>query len=99
MARQEMKVRWTKAALNQLNEAYDYIELDKPLAAARMVDLIEAAADRLGLFPQMGRPATRPKTRELAIPGTPFLLVYRVKNETVDILALYHGAQNWRKLP
>ena len=92
-----MKVRWTRAALNQLHEAYDYIQLDKPFAAARMVDLIEAAADRLRLFPQMGRPAARPKTRILAVPTTPFVLVYRVKNDTLEILALYHGTQNWRK--
>jgi addiction module RelE/StbE family toxin len=91
-----MKVRWTRAALNQLHEAYDYIQLDKPSAAARIVGLIEAAADRLRLFPQIGRPSARPKVRELAIAGTPFILVYRVKNDMLEILALYHGAQNWR---
>jgi toxin ParE1/3/4 len=93
-----MKLRWTKAALRQLNEAYEYIQLDKPSAAARVADLIEAAADRIRLFPQMGRPSTRPKTRELAIPDTPFLLVYRVRDEIVEVLALYHGAQNWKSL-
>jgi toxin ParE1/3/4 len=92
-----MKVRWTRAALNQLHEAYDYIQLDKPSAASRMVDLIDAAAGRLGLFPQMGRPSARPKTREFAIPATPFILVYRVKDDMLEILALYHGSQNWRK--
>ena len=92
-----MKVRWTRSALNQLHEAYDYIQLDKPSAAARMVDLIEAAVDRLRLFPQIGRPSTRPKTRVLAVAATPFILVYRVKNDLLEIVALYHGAQNWRK--
>ena len=92
-----MKARWTRAALKQLHEAYDYIQLDKPLAAARVVDLIEAAADRLRLFPQIGRASTRPKTRELAIPGTPFILVYRVRNDMLEILAIYHGAQDWQK--
>ncbi len=92
-----MKIRWTIAALNHLHEAYDYIQLDKPSAAARVVDLIEAAADRVRLFPQIGRPSTRPKTRELAIPGTPFILVYRLRNDVLEILALYHGAQYWQK--
>ena len=93
-----MKVKWTEAALQQLHEAYDYIQIDKPSAAARMADLIEGATDRLRLFPQIGRPSKRPKTHELAVPGTPFLLVYRVKTDGLEILAFYHGAQNWQKL-
>jgi addiction module RelE/StbE family toxin len=90
-----MKIRWTEDALNHLREAYDYIQLDKPSAAARMADLIEAAAQNLSLFPEMGRPSKRPRTRELLVPGTPFILVYRVSGDALQILALYHGAQNW----
>jgi toxin ParE1/3/4 len=92
-----MKVRWTEDALQHLHEAYDYIQLDKPSAAARMADLIETAAQQLGLFPEIGRPSKRARTREFAIPGTPFILVYRVENAVVEVLALYHGAQNWQK--
>ena len=92
-----MRVRWTEEALQHLREAYDYIQMDKPSAAARMADLIEAAASHLGLFPAMGRPSKWPGTRELAIAGTPFILVYRVKNNVLEILALYHGAQDWQK--
>jgi toxin ParE1/3/4 len=91
-----MKVLWTQEALNHLREAYDYIQLDKPSAAARMADLIEAAAENLGLFPEMGRPSKRPRTRELLIPGTPFILVYRPSADALQILALYHGAQDWQ---
>jgi addiction module RelE/StbE family toxin len=92
-----MKVRWTTEALQHLHEAYDYIQLDKPSAAARMAVLIETATQHLGLFPAMGRPSKRPATRELAIAGTPFILVYRVKNDVLEILALYHSAQNWQE--
>jgi toxin ParE1/3/4 len=91
-----MKVRWTEPALLHLHEAYDYIQLDKPSAAARMAERIEATAEHLRLFPQMGRPSKRPKTRELPVPGTPFVLVYRVSSDSLEILALYHGAQNWQ---
>lgn len=91
-----MKIRWTEPALQHLHEAYDYIQLDKPSAAAGVAGLIEAATERLRLFPQMGRPSRRPNTRELAVAGTPFVLVYRVRNDALEILALYHGAQNWQ---
>ena len=92
-----MKVKWTEEALQHLREAYDCIQLDKPSAATRMADLIEAAANYLGLFPAMGRPSKRPGTRELAVAGTPFILVYRVKNSVLEVLALYRGAQDWQK--
>jgi toxin ParE1/3/4 len=92
-----LKIRWTKAALRHLHEAYDYIQMDKPSAARRMADLIEGAADRLRLFPQIGRPSKRPKTHELAVSGTPFVLIYRVKNDSLEIVALYHGARDWQK--
>jgi addiction module RelE/StbE family toxin len=92
-----VKVRWTEDALEHLHEAYDYIHMDKPSAAARMADLIEAAATQLGFFPEMGRLSKRQKTRELAVPGSPFILVYRGQNAAVEILALYRGAQNWQR--
>ena len=92
-----MKVRWTEEALRHLHEAYDYIQMDKPSAAARMADLIEASAKQIGLFPEMGRPSKRPRIRELTMASTPFILVYRVGDASVEILALYHGAQNWQK--
>lgn len=91
-----MKLRWTTEALQHLREANDFIQLDKPSAAAHMADLIEAAVERLRLFPEMGRPSRRPGTRELPVTGTPFVVVYRVKRDALEILAVYHGAQNWQ---
>jgi toxin ParE1/3/4 len=61
-----------------------------------MVGLIKAASDQLALFPQIGRPSRRQKTREFAVPATPFILFYRVVGDKVEILALFHGAQNWK---
>ena len=96
MAEEEVKLVWTKPALNHLREAHDYIEIDSPGAAARLIDRIEIAINRLRMFPQMGRPSARPDTRELVIPQTPFIAVYLVRQETVFILAILHGARNWK---
>jgi toxin ParE1/3/4 len=35
-----------------------------------------------------------PATRELVVAGTPWVVVYRVKNR-VEILRVLHGAQSW----
>lgn len=34
-------------------------------------------------------------TRELIFHGLPYIVVYRVKNENVEVARIYHGAQDW----
>ena len=82
--------------MRQLAEAREYIEVENPRAAARLIEQIQASINRLRVFPLMGRPGFRPTTRELVISGTPYIVVYLVQGETVSILAVIHGATNWQ---
>ena len=34
-------------------------------------------------------------TRELVIPMTPFIMPYRVNEQSLEILRIYHAAQRW----
>ncbi|WP_018265676.1 type II toxin-antitoxin system RelE/ParE family toxin [Methylosinus sp. LW4] len=34
-------------------------------------------------------------TREFVVAGTPYLVPYRVQNEAIHILRVYHGARRW----
>ncbi len=90
-----MKLRWAQRAIRSLDEAYDYIALDNPRAAARIVQRLDTAAQQLVLFPMMGRQGMRPKTREWVVVGTPFILVYRVDRNHISIVALLHGSRDW----
>ncbi|HET8637651.1 MAG TPA: type II toxin-antitoxin system RelE/ParE family toxin [Acidobacteriaceae bacterium] len=92
-----MKIEWTVPALQHIREAREYIEIDNSAAAVRQVDRIEAAVNLLRAFPMMGRTGRRSGTRELPVPGTPYLLVYRVKQESVQVLAVLHGARDWQE--
>ena len=74
-----MQVRWLSRALRNLGEEADYIAQDDPAAAARMVALIEDAVAMLADHPGLGRPGRVPGTRELVVPGTPYLVPYRVR--------------------
>lgn len=91
-----MTIQWTQPALQHLREAREYIEIDSPAAAARQIDLIEAAVNHLRAFPMMGRTGRRAGTRELPVPGTPYIIVYRAKEASVQVLAVLHGARNWQ---
>ncbi|MDJ0852774.1 MAG: type II toxin-antitoxin system RelE/ParE family toxin [Myxococcota bacterium] len=73
----------------------DYIASDNPHAALGTIDRIESAALRLQEFPQSGREGSVTDTREMAIPGLPFLLIYRVREATVEVLRVLHGARQW----
>lgn len=43
--------------------------------------------------PQIGRAGRESRTREFPIPGTPYLLVYRIRDAALEIVAVLHGAQ------
>ena len=90
-----MRVRWLKRALKNLDDEAEYIARDNPQAAARIVERIATSVDRLVAHPASGRPGRVPGTRELVISGTPYVVPYRVRDETVQILRVFHAARKW----
>ncbi len=90
-----MRVRWLRRALRNLDEEADYIARDDPQAAAQVVDRIVTSVDLLATQPALGRPGRVPGTRELIIAGTPYIVPYRVRDDTVEILRVFHGARRW----
>jgi plasmid stabilization system protein ParE len=56
-----------------------------------------SAVERLEQFPQMGRPGRVARSRELVVTGTVFLAAYRMKGESVQILAVLHAKRKWPK--
>jgi toxin ParE1/3/4 len=36
-----------------------------------------------------------PDTRELVISNTPYIVPYRIVGQTIDIIAVIHGARRW----
>jgi toxin ParE1/3/4 len=78
---------WTEPALLDLNEVAEYIALDDPAAASKMVQTVFDRVGRLATYPNSGkRPAELPRTpyREVVVP--PCRIFYRVEEESVFIL-------------
>jgi toxin ParE1/3/4 len=90
-----MKIIWTAQALQGLLLVREHIEKDNKVAAARIANRLRVATKRLAAHPEMGRPGRVGSTRELIVPGTPYLLPYRVREGRVEILAVIHCAQEW----
>jgi toxin ParE1/3/4 len=91
-----MRIRWTLPAAGDLTQICDYIEKHGNGAAARRVALsIYDGVGLLAKFPRQGRPGRSPSTRELVLTGLPYLIVYRLGEDIVEILRILHGAQQW----
>lgn len=90
-----MQLRWLKRALKNLDDEAAYIARDDLPAAARMVERIASAVDQLASHPALGRPGRVPGTRELVISGTPYIVPYRIRGDTVEVLRVFHGARKW----
>ena len=90
-----MRIRWLRRALSNLDDNAEYIARDNPDAAARIVERIATSVERLTTHPASGRPGRVPGTRELVIAGTPYIVPYRVRGATVEILRVFHTARKW----
>ena len=90
-----MRVRWLRRALKNLDEEAEYIARDNPQAATRIVERIATSVGQLATHPASGRPGRVPGTRELVVTGSPYIVPYRVSDETVEILRVFHAARKW----
>ena len=87
-------IRWTTEAANQLEVFVSRIRDDNPEAARALAQSLLDRIAQLETFPGLGRPGEMTGTRELI--SSPYVIVYRVKDNVSEILHIWHGAQDWR---
>lgn len=90
-----MKIQITNLAANDLQEINSYIRQDNSAAAARTVMRVLEAIEYLVTYPTMGRTGRVPKTRELVVSGTSFIVVYQVRQQVIFVLRILHAARKW----
>ena len=93
-----MRVRWLRRALLNLDQEASYIAQDNPKAAAEFVLHLRDSALMLGEQPNLGRPGRIPGTRELVVANLPYILPYRVRNDAIEILRVFHTARKWPEI-
>lgn len=90
-----MRLIWSAFARSDRNDIFTHIEADSPRAAIAVDERIAAVARRLVEFPESGRPARVPRTRERVVTGTPDITAYAATTNSVRILRVLRGAQIW----
>lgn len=88
-----MQIVWLKTALNNLDAIAEYITQENPQAAKQVVFTIFEQVNALSHQPALGRPGRVVGTRELVITNTHYLVPYRIKNNRVEILRVFHTSQ------
>ncbi|MGA9390531.1 MAG: type II toxin-antitoxin system RelE/ParE family toxin [Candidatus Sulfotelmatobacter sp.] len=90
-----MTVRWSPEAAADFAAIVEYIRKQNPAAAERVAHTIFEGIASLASFPKQGRPGRIRGTRELAFSPFPFIAVYRVGTEAVEVARVLHGSQRW----
>ena len=89
-----MKVHWTNTALGHLLAIYKYIAQDSSLYAQRTVDKLTRRSEQIVTFPLSGRMVPEYEAEDIReIIEKPYRIIYRIKPDQIDVLAVIHGAQ------
>ena len=90
-----MKLKWTRLSFQDMQNLYEYIADDNLRAAKKIISRIREAADKLKIYPHMGKAGRVSNTRELVIAATPYIIVYIIDGENIQIVSVIHGARRW----
>jgi toxin ParE1/3/4 len=88
---------WSPRAIQHLAHLREYIARDNPKAANRIAGALVEAVERLAELPDIGRPGRVAGTRELVVPGTAYVIPYRVRTDRLEVIAAFHARQKWPK--
>ena len=89
-----MRIRWTPPAAADLQSISDYLKQHHPQyrqpTMRKLYERIRALKDA----PYLGRPGRIEGTREILFPPVPYIAVYRVHEQSIEIWRVFHTSQN-----
>lgn len=88
-----MQIRWSRRASAEFDAIFQYLTTQSTSAAIPQARLILAAVGQLETFPTSGRSGEVRLTRELVVPGTPYIVYYRETEAAVNLLSIRHSAR------
>lgn len=90
-----LSVLETIRALQTLSEVLRYYEDQQNGLGARFLRSYDEQIERLKDMPKIGRIGRVFGTRELVMQNFPFLVVYRIRKEYLEIINLIHQSKNY----
>lgn len=98
----ERRVEWTAEARDDLLQVVDFIALNNPLTAERILNRLQSRALSLDRFAERGRVVpelrgTRFRQHRESIVN-PWRVFYTIEADAVRVIALFDGRRNLREL-
>jgi plasmid stabilization system protein ParE len=89
-----MRIHWTNNAVDHLVNIHRYISLNSPTYAKAMVDRITRRSSQIACSPLSGRMVPEYQATEIReIIEKPYRIIYCIKKDQIDVLAVIHGAR------
>jgi toxin ParE1/3/4 len=89
-----MHIRWTPVAAADLQSISEYLKEHHPRYRDSTMRKLYETIRALKEWPRRGRPGREEGTREILFPPPPYVAVYRVKEQTIEVMRIYHAAQD-----
>ena len=91
-----MRLSWTERALVDVANIDRWLsQQSDPSIAMGQLERVRLRARRLREFPTLGRQLGS-ETRSVPVQKTPYILVYRVQGDLIEILRVHHNRQDWQ---
>jgi len=87
-------IRWTPAAASDLQPVSDYLSENHPQYRHPTLRKVYAAIQSLKDLPYRGRVGRQEGTRELILSPLPYVAIYRVNDQSIEVLRIYHAGQD-----
>lgn len=90
-----MKVHWTATAEAHLDAIYQYIAQTSEIYALRTVDRITKRSQQIAEFPLSGRKVPEYDLDQIReVFSGSYRVIYYIKLDRIDVVAVIHGAMN-----
>ena len=90
-----MRLRFSHHARHHLAQIRAYIAVHRPLTSELVRGRILESVRSLQDVPRLGLAGRKQGTRELVVPGLPYIIVYSIaaKEDALVILGIFHAAR------
>jgi plasmid stabilization system protein ParE len=87
---------WSLPGRRDLVRYLDWLQHRDTAATLRIATAIDERAKWLAEYPRAGQVIEGTDTRSFRVLRTRYVIVYRVVGETVEIVRVHNGAEDWR---
>lgn len=85
---------FTRQAELHLAQSYDYIRLQNPSAALRMLDVLQSKCKLLSESPDIGRHREELALMLRSFPAGNYVIFYRPVDKAIEVIRILHGARD-----